>query len=113
MYSSVDIAAGAYDNAVRFFEQELSQDEHKRDWIRSQTSMKDVCQVVNQAKQLYENGSEKTKKARKWVNALASSVTYYGGVLDTLVQYDPAHAGLAWGALKFVFSVWFPTKQNT
>jgi len=67
--------------------------------------MADLCLVVEQAKQLYENGSEKTKKARKWVNAFASRVTYYAGVLDVVVQVDPAHAGLAWGALKFVFSV--------
>lgn len=67
--------------------------------------MNDVCQVVDQAKRRYESGSDKNKKARKWVNALASSITYYGGVIDTVVQYDPAHAGLAWGALKFVFSV--------
>lgn len=35
----------------------------------------------------------------------ARTVTYYGAVLDVIVQYDPAHAGLAWGALKFVFTV--------
>jgi len=68
--------------------------------------MKDVLQVIEQAKELYENKTEQTKKARKWVDNFARTVTYYGGVLDVIVQYDPAHAGLAWGALKFVFTVW-------
>lgn len=73
--------------------------------------MKDVYQVVDQAKTLYQDGSDQNKKARKWVNAFASSVTYYGGILDVLVQYDPAHAALAWGALKFVFTVCILLKE--
>jgi hypothetical protein len=103
--SPSDIAASAYTNAVSFFEKELTQDEHKREWIRGHSSMQDVRLAVDQAKQLYDNKSAQTKKARKWVDSFARTLTYYGGVLDVLVQYDPAHAGLAWGALKFVFTV--------
>ena len=67
--------------------------------------MEDVLQAIDQAKELYENKTEQIKKTRKWVDNFARTVTYYGGVLDVIVQYDPAHAGLAWGALKFVFMV--------
>lgn len=103
--SSNDVAATAYANGVQFFEQELSQDKRKREWIRARTSMKDVCEVVDQAKKFYDSGSDCKKKASKWVNRFANTVIYYGGVLDVLVQSDPTHAGLVWGALKFVFSV--------
>jgi hypothetical protein len=67
--------------------------------------MADVCHVLEQAKRLYENGSGKEKKAREWVNVVASRVMCYGSVLDVLSQYDPGHAGLVWGAMKFLFSV--------
>jgi hypothetical protein len=62
--------------------------------------------VVEQAKKQYDVESEKTKKPRKWLNAFASRLMYYGAVLDTLAQHHPEYVALAWGALKFVFLVW-------
>ncbi len=88
---------------MKFFENELSYDPKQRAWISKQNSLKDVLQVVSDAQTLYETKSD--KKAKKWVNALAGSITQYGGVFDVLAQADPLHAGLAWGAIKFVFSV--------
>ena len=89
-----------------FFERELTGDQHKRDWIRAHSSLADVFLVVKQAKRTYDADSEKTKKVRKWLNLFATRVTYYGVVLDTLAQHHPEYVALAWGALKFLFSVY-------
>jgi hypothetical protein len=67
--------------------------------------MAEVQQVVSQAQKVYEGKKDKNSKARKWVDAFASSITQYAGVFDVLAQADPLHAGLAWGAIKFVFAV--------
>ena len=101
--NSSDIVAEAYKSAVKFFENELSHDPSRRAWIGKKNCLNDVRQVVAEAQKLY--GKKSDKKAKKWVNALATSITQYGGVFDVLSQADPLHAGLAWGAIKFVFSV--------
>ena len=90
---------------MKYFENELSQHPSDRAWISGSTSMTDVLHVVAQAKKSFETKSEKSLKAQKWVNAFASSITQYSAVLDVVVQADPLHAGLVWGAIKFVFSV--------
>jgi hypothetical protein len=67
--------------------------------------MAEVQQIVLQAQKVYEGKREKSSKAKKWVDAFASSMIQYAGVFDVLAQADPLHAGLAWGAIKFVFAV--------
>lgn len=99
------MAADAYADAVRFFERELTNDEHKREWIRSHNSLADVCLVVQEAKRIYHTRSEKTKEVRQWLDVFASRVTYYGTVFDTLAQHHPEYVALAWGALKFILRV--------
>jgi hypothetical protein len=67
--------------------------------------MNDVLAAVTKAREVYETKSDKHAKARDWINTFASSVTQYASVFDVLAQADPLHAGLAWGAIKFVFMV--------
>ena len=67
--------------------------------------MNDVLQIVSHAQAQYQTQSKKTEKARASINAFASSIQHYGAVLDVLAQADPLHAGLAWGAIKFLLAV--------
>jgi len=67
--------------------------------------MNEVLQVVDQAQKQFGTNSEKTEKTRKWIKAFASSISLYSNVIDVVVQADPLHAGLIWGAIKFVLSV--------
>ena len=54
---------------------------------------------------MYTTTAGKEGKAHQWINAFASRVTYYGDILDMLVQHHPEYVALAWGAFKFVFVV--------
>ncbi|KAK5467171.1 hypothetical protein LTS15_000142 [Exophiala xenobiotica] len=95
-----DIAQEAYEDAVRYFEQELTQDDEKRDWIRAQTSLQDVVDTLQKARAVYR--ANNATKARRHVVALSSRIQYYGGVLDALAQHHPEYVALVWGAMKFV-----------
>ena len=95
----------AYQDAVKYFEKELSKDPRERAWIRGHTSMTDVLNEVSQAQKLYGKQSDKHVRVRQCLTAFASTFTQYSGVFDVLAQADPLHAGIAWGAIKFVFMV--------
>lgn len=98
--SADDIAQEAYEDAVKYFEQELTQDERKRDWIRGQTGLQDVLDTVQKARA--GSTANNATKARRYLVALSSRIQYYGAVLDTLAQHHPEYVALAWGAIKFV-----------
>lgn len=65
--------------------------------------MGDVLDAINAAKKNYN--SKPSSKARKWLSILSSKVTYYGSIMDVLVQQYPEYVSLAWGAMKFLFVV--------
>lgn len=98
--SADDIAREAYDDAVTYFEQELTHDSNKHAWIRAQTNVQDVLDTVQKARALYTLNN--ATKARRHVVALSSRIHYYGGVFDALAQHHPEYVALAWGAIKFV-----------
>ena len=103
--SPARIAADAYSRAVDYFERELAEKQSERAWIRGQTSLEDVRSTVEQARNAYVDRSEHHTRARKWIDAFAANIGRYGTVLDILANADPLHAGLVWGAIKFVFAV--------
>ncbi|KIX92611.1 uncharacterized protein Z520_11640 [Fonsecaea multimorphosa CBS 102226] len=102
--SSARIAADAYARAVEYFERELAETQSERAWIRGQTSLEDVKMTVEQARDAYQDRSEHHARAKRWIDAFVGNIARYGTVLDTLASADPLHAGLAWGAIKFVFA---------
>lgn len=65
--------------------------------------MGDLLDAINTAKKNYD--SKPSSKARKWLSILSSKVTYYGSIMDVLVQQHPEYVSLAWGAMKFLFVV--------
>jgi hypothetical protein len=103
-HSSTDLAREAYQDAVAFFDKELTSDETKRRWLKGYQSINEIQEVVNDARAKY-NSSSKNKKLQLWLERLSESLMYYGAVLDTLAQHHPEYVSLAWGTVKFVFVV--------
>jgi hypothetical protein len=97
------VAREAFEEAKEEFTRDLTSDESKRAWICQQSTMDDVVQTVMQAQSEY--GNRTSSKARKWLSRFSARVTYYGAVLDVLVQQHPEYVSLAWGAMKFLFVV--------
>ncbi|RPA98719.1 hypothetical protein L873DRAFT_1686296 [Choiromyces venosus 120613-1] len=64
--------------------------------------MMDVLNFTNNAKLSWED-KPRWKKPRKWLGHFADRVTYYGNIMDVLVQHHPEYASLAWGAMKLLF----------
>ncbi|OAL22773.1 hypothetical protein AYO20_11122 [Fonsecaea nubica] len=102
--SSTSIAADAYARAVEYFERALAETPSERAWIRGQTSLEDVKKTVERARDSYDDRSEPHVGAKRWIGAFAANMARYGAVLDILANADPLHAGLAWGAIKFIFA---------
>ena len=98
-----DVAREAFEEAKEEFTRDLTSDESKRAWVCQQSTMDDVVQTVVQAQSEYRNRT--SSKARKWLSIFSARVTYYGAVLDVLVQQHPEYVSLAWGAMKFLFVV--------
>lgn len=96
---SDEIISNAYNKAKANFSNELTKDEFKRIWLREKASMADVVGAFTDLKQKYENKPE--SKARKWLVIFFEKITYYGAILDVLVQQYPEYASLAWGTMKF------------
>lgn len=101
--SADEILSKAYDEARTLFSTELTQDECKRIWVQEKSSMSDVVEALAQSKLKYDN--KPASKARKWLAVLSGRVVYYNTVLDVLVQPYPEYVSLAWGAMKFLFTV--------
>jgi hypothetical protein len=101
--SSEEIIRAAYDEAKTIFSTELTKDECKRIFLADKIGMSDIVAVLTESKKKYDSKPE--SKARKWLGNFSSKVTYYGVVLDVLVQQYPEYVSLAWGAMKFLFIV--------
>lgn len=108
------LALEAYKNAVLYFERELCAEPNRsRAWIRQSSSIDDVREIVQQAQEKYDSRHDKSSAVRKHIDSFASSLIHYAGVFDVLAAADPVHAGLAWGAIKFVFSAVLNHSQLT
>jgi transcription termination factor NusB len=100
---SDDPAREAYSNAVKLFNQNLTQDECKRIWMEDKTDLESVQKAVNIAKERWE--ARTNSKARKWLTRFSERVMHYGKVMDTLANYNPEYCALAWGTMKFLLMV--------
>lgn len=74
----------AYNDAVSYFKQHLTQDECKRIWIDSKTKIEDVHMAVLEAKQSYE--ASKKSKARIWLSKLSSRIMYYAIIMGMQIK---------------------------
>ena len=93
-----------FEEAVRKFSSELTQDGRKRLIADSATSLEDVLTVVAIAKARFDL-SHKNSRAKKWIGKVSMRIQYYGNIMDVLVQHHPEYVSLAWGAMKLFFVV--------
>lgn len=66
--------------------------------------MEDVKNEAMKSYYKYHSSHSKTK-TRKWLVRFSETVAHYGSILDMLVQHHPEYVSLAWGTMKFLFSV--------
>jgi hypothetical protein len=102
------VLGDAFKEAKQIFEDALCENEHDKAWITSRASIKDVVQIVADARDAYH--TRRTSKAWKWLAQFSSRVEYYSSILDVMVEHHPEYAALAWGAMKllFVVRIWMP-----
>lgn len=101
---SADPARSAFDEAIKFFNNNLTADDCKRIWLHDKICISDVEHAVLAAKTTYESRSQQSK-ARKWLTKLSQRLLHYGNIMDTLANYNPEYLALAWGAMKFLLMV--------
>lgn len=97
-------ARTAFEEAIRFFNMNLTADPHKKIWLDSVADLDDVEQAVLKAKEGYDT-RKGSSKARTWLSRFAKRVKFYSGIMDVLVEHHPEYVSLAWGAMKFLFVV--------
>ncbi|KAE9567310.1 hypothetical protein CGMCC3_g16548 [Colletotrichum fructicola] len=100
---SRDIAAEAYQDAVRYLEMEFKADSETLVWLSraKRTSLDDLRATTQDLETQYRASRSKHGKMH-WINGFSSRVMHYGKVLDTLAQHHPEYVGLVWGIIKFV-----------
>ncbi|KAI9654670.1 MAG: hypothetical protein M1821_005877 [Bathelium mastoideum] len=101
--SASDIAKEAYDDAVTYFNSELTKDERKRIRLGDYNSIDEIYGVVHDLRKHYQGSNDNKQRVQKWVEGFSSQVLHYAAVLDTLAQHHPEYVSLAWGTIKFVF----------
>lgn len=73
------------------------------EWLDKQYTVLDVEQEVIRAKERYQ--AKSNGRLRRWMAEFSSRVTYYGRILDMLVQHHPEYVSLVWGTTKMLFVV--------
>lgn len=101
------MAKEAFDEAVTYIKKEFATKPDLVDWVRNQTSIEEVRETVLKAENQY-NLATQGSRVRKWLRGFSSRLLYYGNVLDVLAQHHPEYVSLAWGAIKFIFTVSSP-----
>ena len=97
------VLANVFAEAKLIFEDALCENEKDKAWIISQASIDDVIRVVGDAQDAYR--AKHTSKAWKWLAQFSNRMTYYGSILDVMVQHHPEYVSLAGGAMNFLFIV--------
>ncbi|KAK7921481.1 hypothetical protein PG985_009503 [Apiospora marii] len=98
----------AFRDAKLKFKKELTHDHRKIDLVESKKCCQEVHDMAMAAMNQYSS-SHSQSKVKLWLYSFAQKVTYYGGVLDVFVQHHPEYVALAWGAMKVLFTVSWPS----
>lgn len=98
------IISEAYEEAKNIFVSELTTNERDKLWANRTLTIDDVKEEAAKASLKYYSSRSPTK-ARKWLLKFSERVAHYGAIMDVLVQHHPEYTSLAWGAMKFLFTV--------
>lgn len=99
-----DILEAAFQEAVEGFSTHLSRDKRKIDFVNERTTMRDMQDAVTKSMSKYE-ASQKDSQVKFWLRSFSERILFYGDILDVFVQHHPEYVSLAWGAMKFLFTV--------
>lgn len=103
---SRDIAAEAYQDAVRYLEKEFKADSQTLAWLsRAKCTTLDDLRVATQTVETQYRASRSKNGKMHWINGFSSRVMHYEKVFDALAQHHPEYVGLVWGIIKFVLMV--------
>jgi len=100
----------AYDEAIKFHRETFrAGSKEAQTWLSKKCSMQDVVTAVDEAKNRYSikkmGKSGPNAAMASWWTAAASKVMHYSQIIDTFVSSNPEYAALAWGGLRFIFTV--------
>lgn len=82
----------------------MTKDGKKKDFICSFDTIHDVQEAVKKSMARYES-HRRTSAASTWLVCFSQRIKFYGEILDVFVQHHPEYVSLAWGAMKFLFTV--------
>lgn len=83
---------------------DMTKDGKKKSFTSSFDTIHSVQEAVNKSMAKYES-HRKSSVASTWLVCFSQRIKFYGDVLDVFVQHHPEYVSLAWGAMKFLFTV--------
>lgn len=93
-----------FKQASNKFSTEMTKDGKKRDFACSLDTIDDVKEAVKSSMARYAS-NRKVSAASRWLVCFSQRIKFYGEILDVLAQHHPEYVSLAWGAMKFLFTV--------
>lgn len=100
-------AQTAFDKAALLLRSHPDTKDNVRDWLGDKYTIQDVRDTIAIAKERYD--ARPKSRARRYLGKVTTTLTYYGSVMDVLVQHHPEYVSLAWGTTKFLFVVSYST----
>lgn len=102
--SASSVAEEAFQAAVKQCTQDSKQGKDARRILQNAASLEDIQEAVGKSMHEYE-ARGKNPKTVKWLHRAAKSIIHYSNVFDVFVPRNPEYVSLAWGAMKFLFTV--------
>ncbi len=99
-----DVLEAAFQEAAERFSSHLSRDKRKIDFVNEKTTMGDIQEALAKSLLRYE-ASHRDSPVKLWLRSFSHRVRFYGDIMDVFVQHHPEYVSLAWGAMKFLFTV--------
>lgn len=78
--------------------------EHIERILQNAATLQDIQEVVRKSMHQYK-AIGKNLKTIKWLNRTTKSIVYYSRVFDVFAPQNPQYVSLAFGAMKFLFTV--------
>lgn len=103
MATHLTLARQTYENAVKIFKDQYTDDQPKREWLQGKNTFEDVQTAVEDAKAKYDGRPQ--SDARKYLGQFSATTMHYSRIMDMLVQHHPEYVALAWGTMKMLFVV--------
>lgn len=99
-----NVAKEAFEAAMKQFPENDQRAENIRRVLKDATSLRDIQEVVAKSMHAYQ-ARAKSQKTIKWLQKTTDNIMNYSNVFKVFVPQHPEYASLAWGAMKFLFTV--------